>query len=166
VANFRTKEPIPTIHSAHVTSSNRHVVTKSNAKQEKLLHSLNLCSESDRLKTFTNDWVGLCAPLAKEMAASGWFYLGTLDRTQCFSCGGVLRNWRRLDNPGREHIIHFPHCAMAQGRESRNISADILKQVGVLVTWCLFFKEYSVHSFVHLFSYQLFLKGASFGQQI
>jgi len=55
------------------------------------------------------------------MAASGWFYLGNLDRTQCFSCGGVLRNWRKLDNPNVEHITHFPHCAMAQGRENRNI---------------------------------------------
>jgi len=55
------------------------------------------------------------------MAASGWFYLGNVDRIQCFSCGGVLKNWGRWDNPNETHIAHFPSCPMAQGLESWNI---------------------------------------------
>jgi len=98
------------------------------SKQKELIHSLNLCRESDRVKTFTADWPSHSAPSAKDMAASGWFYLGNLDRTQCFSCGGVLRNWRRLDNPNTEHNTHFPHCAMAQGQESQDIPVTV-KQV-------------------------------------
>jgi len=99
----------------------RQLATIRNPDQERLINSLNLCSEADRFQTFVGDWPSGSTPPAKDMAAAGWFYLGNLDRTQCFSCGGVLRNWRRLDNPCTEHITHFPHCVMAQGRENNNI---------------------------------------------
>jgi len=46
----------------------------------------------------------------QDLARSGFFYLGNLDRTQCFSCGGVLRNWSSSENINFEHIRHFPHC--------------------------------------------------------
>jgi len=99
----------------------RQLAVITNPKHAKLLSKLNLCREVDRLLTFTDLWPRRSAPLEQDMAASGWFFLGNLDRTQCFSCGGVLRNWRRLDNPHTEHTTHFPHCSMAQGRENRNI---------------------------------------------
>uniref|UniRef100_H2Z960 RING-type domain-containing protein n=1 Tax=Ciona savignyi TaxID=51511 RepID=H2Z960_CIOSA len=44
------------------------------------------------------------------LAQSGFFYFGNLDRVQCFSCGGVLRNWNYGDNVNNEHRRHFPHC--------------------------------------------------------
>jgi len=99
----------------------RQMAVINNVKQEKLLRTLNLCRETDRQQTFTPDWPHESAPPGRDMAAAGWFYLGNLDRAQCFSCGGVLRNWRRLDNPFTEHITHFPHCSMAQGQEAHNV---------------------------------------------
>ena len=45
-----------------------------------------------------------------DLARHGFFYLGNLDRVQCFSCGGVLRNWNYGDSVEREHRKHFPHC--------------------------------------------------------
>ena len=45
-----------------------------------------------------------------DLARFGFFYLGNLDRVQCFSCGGVLRNWNYGDNVEREHRTHFPDC--------------------------------------------------------
>jgi len=45
-----------------------------------------------------------------DLAKSGFFYLGNADRTQCFSCGGVLRSWKPHDNVNAEHKKHFPHC--------------------------------------------------------
>jgi len=107
----------------------RQLATIHIPNQAKLLLQLNLCSESDRIKSFTGNWPSQSTPPLENLAASGWFYLGNLDRTQCFCCGGVLRNWRRLDNPNTEHLSHFPHCLMAQGRESRNIPIHPGKQV-------------------------------------
>lgn len=46
----------------------------------------------------------------RDLARSGFFYLGSLDRVQCFSCGGVLRSWNRGDNVEHEHAEHFPSC--------------------------------------------------------
>jgi len=131
MGNFQTARPVdPPVPSYDVPINiNRQLATIPNPDQARLIRSLNLCRESHRFQTFTSDWSSDSAPRAEEMAASGWFYLGNLDRTQCFSCGGVLRNWRRLDNPNTEHITHFPHCPMAQGRGSRSIP-DMDRGVG------------------------------------
>jgi len=126
--NFQTARPVAPTAQPYDVPIYRQLATIPNPDQARLIRSLNLCRESHRFQTFTADWPSDSAPPAEDMAASGWFYLGNLDRTQCFCCGGVLRNWRRLDNPNTEHITHFPHCLMTQGRESRNIS-DTDRQV-------------------------------------
>jgi len=119
--NFQTARPVTPSVSTYDVPIYRQLASIPNPDQARLIRSLNLCRESHRFQTFTADWPSDSAPPAEDMAASGWFYLGNLDRTQCFCCGGVLRNWRRLDNPNTEHLAHFPHCTMAQGLESRNI---------------------------------------------
>nr|CAB3225610.1 ZF(RING)-14 zinc finger protein [Phallusia mammillata] len=88
---------------------------------ERLVLGLDLGKESERLRSFTTAWNQDALPPPWLMAKAGWFFLGNLDRTQCFSCGQVLRNWRRSDDPLSEHLRHFPHCRMAQGSEPRNI---------------------------------------------
>ena len=120
ITHFQTASSAPSPPTYDVPI-HRQLATIPNPQQARLIRTLNLCRESDRLQTFTPDWSSQNAPPEIDMAAAGWFYLGNLDRTQCFSCGGVLRNWRRMDNPTAEHITHFPHCPMAQGNENRNI---------------------------------------------
>jgi len=126
--HFQTARPLAPPVPTYDVPIYRQLATIPNPDQARLIRSLNLCRESHRFQTFTADWSSDSAPRAEDMAASGWFYLGNLDRTQCFCCGGVLRNWRRLDNPNTEHLTHFPHCTMAQGCESRNIP-DTNRQV-------------------------------------
>ncbi|XP_076821513.1 E3 ubiquitin-protein ligase XIAP-like isoform X1 [Clavelina lepadiformis] len=88
----------------------------------RLLRSLNLCHEVDRTKTFRNGWPQIPPrPDARLMARAGFFFLGNLDRVQCFSCGGVLRNWRGDDDPRSEHLTHFSNCKMAKGQETKNV---------------------------------------------
>ena len=124
VENVQTSRPMSLSNPMKTAPLHRQRASIPNLKQEKLLLKLNLCRENDRHRSFTSDWPAEFAPPGRDMAAAGWFYLGNLDRTQCFSCGGVLRNWRRIDNPYTEHITHFPHCAMAQGREAQNVPDD------------------------------------------
>jgi len=125
--HFQTARPLPHSSSTRLVPLCRQLAAISNPDQGRLIRSLNLCRESDRHQTFLFGWPSDSAPPGRDMAAAGWFYLGNLDRTQCFCCGGVLRNWRRLDNPNTEHISHFPHCPMAQGQESRNVPDEGLQ---------------------------------------
>lgn len=99
----------------------RQLATIPNPQHERLVRSLNLGREQDRFRSFTATWSRDLLPPPNLMARAGWFYLGNLDRTQCFSCGQVLRNWRREDDPAEEHRRHFPQCRMAQGNEPRNV---------------------------------------------
>uniref|UniRef100_H2Z946 Uncharacterized protein n=1 Tax=Ciona savignyi TaxID=51511 RepID=H2Z946_CIOSA len=77
---------------------------------EQLVRSLDLKKESDRMKTF-DVWPAQNRTVSSvHLARYGFFYLGNLDRVQCFSCGGVLRNWNYGDNVNKVHQNHFPHC--------------------------------------------------------
>lgn len=46
-----------------------------------------------------------------DLAAAGLFYLGNGDRTVCFSCGGILKDWTPNDNPWEQHARWFPKCS-------------------------------------------------------
>uniref|UniRef100_H2ZML2 RING-type domain-containing protein n=1 Tax=Ciona savignyi TaxID=51511 RepID=H2ZML2_CIOSA len=67
-----------------------------------------LYSEKDRLKSFLN-WHENALD-KKALARSGFFYLGNRDRTQCFNCMGVLKNWRPGDDINTIHSESFPTC--------------------------------------------------------
>ncbi|XP_076810059.1 baculoviral IAP repeat-containing protein 7-like isoform X1 [Clavelina lepadiformis] len=88
---------------------------------EQLIRTLNIRREADRMLSFSNWALATRTVYPSDLARSGFFYLGNLDRVQCFSCGGVLRNWNYGDNVQAEHRRHFPNCRMVEGRESRNI---------------------------------------------
>uniref|UniRef100_H2ZML3 RING-type domain-containing protein n=1 Tax=Ciona savignyi TaxID=51511 RepID=H2ZML3_CIOSA len=51
----------------------------------------------------------------KALARSGFFYLGNRDRTQCFNCMGVLKNWRPGDDINTIHSESFPTCSLNPG---------------------------------------------------
>jgi len=87
---------------------------------EQFLQGLDLCCESDRLKSF-NLWPPYNVS-HYDLAQFGFFYLGNLDRCQCFSCLGVLENWNFNSNVANEHKRYFPDCRMVQGIEANNIS--------------------------------------------
>ncbi|XP_076818304.1 baculoviral IAP repeat-containing protein 2-like [Clavelina lepadiformis] len=89
---------------------------------EQLVRSLDLRREADRMRSFSNWALETRTVYPSDLARSGFFYLGNLDRVQCFSCGGVLRNWNYGDNVHAEHRRHFPNCRMVQGTDGRNIS--------------------------------------------
>ncbi|XP_076818309.1 E3 ubiquitin-protein ligase XIAP-like isoform X2 [Clavelina lepadiformis] len=89
---------------------------------EQLVRSLDLRREADRMRSFSNWALETRTVYPSDLARSGFFYLGNLDRVQCFSCGGVLRNWNYGDNVHAEHRRHFPNCRMVQGTDGRNVS--------------------------------------------
>ncbi|CAK8672496.1 unnamed protein product [Clavelina lepadiformis] len=88
---------------------------------EQFIQNLELKNEAQRMKSFDSWSTDLRTVNAIDLAQSGFFYLGNLDRVQCFSCGGVLRNWNYGDNVEAEHRRHFPHCRMVQGNEIQNV---------------------------------------------
>nr|XP_002130256.1 baculoviral IAP repeat-containing protein 7 isoform X1 [Ciona intestinalis] len=90
-------------------------------EHKKYLMSIELFKEENRRETFKTWSAAFNDEFVKELARSGFFYLGNLDRTQCFSCSGVLRNWRASDDVNVEHFRHFPHCKMGSNSESKNV---------------------------------------------
>nr|XP_026695219.1 zinc finger protein isoform X1 [Ciona intestinalis]XP_026695220.1 zinc finger protein isoform X1 [Ciona intestinalis] len=100
------------------------LATISSVYHEQVLRSLDLKKEGERMKSFENWPTQNRTVNPSDLARSGFFYLGNLDRVQCFSCGGVLRNWNYGDNITAEHRRHFPHCRMTQGTESNNVPSS------------------------------------------
>jgi len=37
-------------------------------------------------------------------------FIGSIDRTLCFHCGGELKDWLRTDDTWTEHAAWFPLC--------------------------------------------------------
>jgi len=61
-----------------------------------------------RLLTF-NTWPKE-RPTPYALALSGFYYLGSNDRTRCFFCGRVLRDWEFTDNAFLEHKRWSESC--------------------------------------------------------
>lgn len=59
--------------------------------------------------------------LVSDLAKEGFFYLGDSDRTQCFSCSGVLRNWVPSDIVTERHKESFPNCKIHRGQDTGNL---------------------------------------------
>nr|XP_039266716.1 uncharacterized protein LOC120342099 [Styela clava] len=94
-------------------------------EHETLLRNLNLRSEEERRKSFTvkgcwkQNTNNVVRPYA--LAKDGFFYLGNLDRTQCFSCNKILKTWHRGDCVNQVHRTSVPFCLMAKGEDETNI---------------------------------------------
>jgi len=98
-----------------------------NPYHETFIRSLDMRRESERLRSYEHWPTGPNAPRTvdiHDLARSGFFYLGNLDRVQCFSCGGVLRNWNFGDNVMNEHRRHFPQCKMTSDTERSNVPLE------------------------------------------
>ncbi|MGB0360720.1 MAG: baculoviral IAP repeat-containing protein, partial [Endozoicomonas sp.] len=86
---------------------------------EQLLRRSNLRSEHDRLRTFSG--MRRTHVSYEALAKNGFFYLGNLDRTQCYFCSVVLKNWRPGDDVATEHRKHKSACRMLLNRAPDNI---------------------------------------------
>ncbi|PIO23032.1 hypothetical protein AB205_0041220, partial [Aquarana catesbeiana] len=70
-------------------------------------HGEAMEDEQTRLQSFSGYPVyALVEPSA--LSQAGFFFTGTRDTVQCFSCGGCLGNWEENDDPWKEHAKWFP----------------------------------------------------------
>lgn len=67
-----------------------------------------MCDVETRLETLRK-WPKE-KPNIKNMADSGLYYIGVKDIVACFTCGGLLGNWKNDDDPMVEHKKFFPYC--------------------------------------------------------
>ncbi|XP_070537500.1 baculoviral IAP repeat-containing protein 7-like [Ptychodera flava] len=95
-----------------------HIVFDINDPQLKEANRI-LKSEYKRLLTFIY-WPRNAPVLPEDLAKAGFYYAGTEDKVQCFSCSGILKNWRRGDIPMNEHRYYFPSCKFVKGEDVGN----------------------------------------------
>lgn len=63
----------------------------------------------DRLRTFLKHperW----SQSGEDLAAAGWIFANTGDRTYCFHCNGTVERWKPGEDPIKEHVEYFPNC--------------------------------------------------------
>lgn len=99
---------LPSYHVRCAISYSKEKVKKLVDTSSKLSYPL-LRIEAKRLATFTSDWPKHKYP-DETFAAAGFFYMGSEDKVQCFSCGGCVRKWEYNDDPWKEHARLFPEC--------------------------------------------------------
>ncbi|XP_067656974.1 baculoviral IAP repeat-containing protein 2-like [Haliotis asinina] len=63
-----------------------------------------------RLGTFEAWPIKLDIQSPPNMAAAGFFYIGSADRARCFYCGLTLRDWDTDDDPFDAHLQWSPRC--------------------------------------------------------
>ena len=73
--------------------------------------SADLASEHHRLTTFV-DWPHDHPLRPVDLAAAGFYYLGTGDSVKCYRCGIPLHNWDPTDTPWGEHQKWKPQCPL------------------------------------------------------
>ncbi|XP_065359672.1 death-associated inhibitor of apoptosis 1-like [Calliphora vicina] len=75
--------------------------------------------EKERLKTFDN-WplTWLCK---NTLAATGMFYTGDGDRTNCYFCDIIIGKWELEDDPVQEHLRWSPNCPLLKRRLTSNV---------------------------------------------
>ncbi|XP_060710574.1 baculoviral IAP repeat-containing protein 1-like [Hemiscyllium ocellatum] len=76
-----------------------------------------LVEERSRLESF-GSWPFYAPTEPALLAGAGFFYTGSKDQVQCFSCDGSLANWEEGDDPWQEHAKWFPQCEYLQGQKS------------------------------------------------
>lgn len=77
------------------------------------MQEINMCSEEERLASFTS-WPhskrSKCNP--KNLAAAGFYFIGSKgeDIVRCFMCRKELDGWDPRDDPTKEHKHHAATC--------------------------------------------------------
>ncbi|XP_076811496.1 NACHT, LRR and PYD domains-containing protein 3-like isoform X3 [Clavelina lepadiformis] len=90
------------------------------ASHKRFLKTLDLTMESARLQTFSNWPIETSLVLPKDLARTGFYHLGILDRVQCFSCGTIISTWAYGDIAENVHRENSPMCKMVRGIEAKN----------------------------------------------
>ncbi|XP_063819961.1 baculoviral IAP repeat-containing protein 1-like [Pseudophryne corroboree] len=83
-------------------------------------------NEQIRLQSFTC-WPVYALLEPRVLAQAGFFFTGTRDTVQCFSCAGCLGNWEENDDPWREHAKWFPECEFLRSRKSKDDIRQYIK---------------------------------------
>lgn len=69
-----------------------------------------LSFEANRLKTFGSSWPHSFISV-RDLALTGFFYLGPYDMVQCYFCNLRLHDWKENDIVALEHYFWSPHCS-------------------------------------------------------
>lgn len=77
--------------------------------------------EKNRLDTFDTGWPHNCPVQPKDLAAAGFYYMGTGDVVRCAFCRGTLKEWTRGDNAMTEHQKYFPQCSFVRQQDVGNV---------------------------------------------
>ncbi|OCU02363.1 hypothetical protein XELAEV_18008126mg [Xenopus laevis] len=86
-------------------------------------------AEESRLNSFKK-WPFYARIKPLELSSAGFFFTGTRDTVQCFSCKGCLGNWEENDDPWKEHTKWFPECLFLRSNKSLD---DIKQYIGSYV---------------------------------
>ncbi|XP_044016513.1 death-associated inhibitor of apoptosis 1-like [Aphidius gifuensis] len=62
-----------------------------------------------RLRTF-DVWPKSMPQTKEQLVDAGFYYTGTGDQTQCYHCGGGLKDWEPEDDPWKQHASWFTKC--------------------------------------------------------
>ena len=89
--------------------------------------------EDIRMSTFV--FFPRSIPSVQKIAQSGFFFLGTYDRVQCFHCGLVLCKWEEDDIPDEEHEEKNHQCEFIRRKKhrecasNRDVREDVPKEI-------------------------------------
>uniref|UniRef100_A0A803TKV0 RING-type E3 ubiquitin transferase n=1 Tax=Anolis carolinensis TaxID=28377 RepID=A0A803TKV0_ANOCA len=79
----------------------------------------DLSCELFRMSTFST--FPLHVPVSeRSLARAGFYYTGVKDKVKCYSCGLMLDNWKKGDNPLDKHKQLYPSCSVVQNLTSLN----------------------------------------------
>ena len=111
-----TDNPYKTTHS----SPCHFAAVKGPSLVKEACESNQMFSEIERLKSFEL-WPKKNILDINQLAASGLYFIGKDDITQCPFCNGKMTGWMEGDIPQIEHAKHFSKCTFVKGIETKNI---------------------------------------------
>ncbi|XP_018413726.1 PREDICTED: baculoviral IAP repeat-containing protein 1-like [Nanorana parkeri] len=82
-------------------------------------HGEDMEDMQNRLQSFSA-WPVYALLEPSALSQAGFFFTGTRDTVQCFSCAGCLGNWEENDDPWKEHAKWFPECSFLQSQKSKD----------------------------------------------
>lgn len=86
-----------------------------------------LSNRAYRLETFRN-WPKSSKQTPQILSEAGFFYAQKMEKVLCFSCGGSLCDWDVMDDPWKQHLLHFGSCNyLKEIKESIYIEKQVKK---------------------------------------
>jgi len=77
--------------------------------------------EKNRLNTFDVRWPSSSVVEPRDLAKSGFYYIGVGDVVRCVFCQIQLRSWEPGDVPLNEHRKHSPSCPFLLQQDVGNV---------------------------------------------